>query len=114
VERGGDDVADAQKRMWRFMGDRIGWVDLEKGEVYLDPVASHRAAAAMVGDGDAFTASVTMLAKRMDDAGLLIRTEKKSGLKRKSLRCRETLQGVQRDVLVVAVTTLQPEIEEDE
>jgi hypothetical protein len=113
VERGGDDVADAQKRMWRSMGDRIGWVDLEEGEVYLDPVASHKAAAAMVGDGDAFTASVTMLAKRMDDAGLLIRTEKKAGLKRQSLRWRERLQGVQRDVLVLSVTALQPEIEDE-
>jgi hypothetical protein len=71
-----------------------------------------KAAAAMVGDGDALSASVTILAKRLDEAGLLVRADKRDQ-KRKSLRCRETLQGVQQDVLVVAVTTLQPEIEKE-
>ena len=111
AERGGDDVTNAQGWLWRPLGDRVGWVDLDRGEVYLLPIVSYKAAAAMVGDGDALTASVTVLAKRMDKAGLLIRTEKKAGLKRQSLRCRETLEGVQQDVLVVSVTTLHPEME---
>ena len=69
----------------------------------------------MVGDGDALTASVTILSpKRMDEAGLLIRTEKTSGLKRKSLRCRETLQGCSvRCSRVVKRATLQPDVEDE-
>ena len=40
-ERGSEeDRAQQDKELWRPMGSRIGWVDLEQEEAYLDPHVS--------------------------------------------------------------------------
>jgi hypothetical protein len=96
---------------WRPQGSCVGWVDLDAGEVYLDPTASLKAAQGMAQASEGIAETCTVLSKRMKEAGLLLRTD----LKRETLTFRKKLQGARRDVLHLSIKTLQPdELELDE
>ena len=79
---------------WQAQGECIGWLDGE--DLYLEPNASYMAAQRFVRDGgEVLPVNGSTLAKRLNEKGLLKRTDEK----RKRLKRRRTLAGKRREVL---------------
>jgi hypothetical protein len=85
-------------------GPCIGWV--EGVELFLEPESSHQAAQRLARDGsEGLAIGVTTLSKRLHEAGLLRRVEKRGG--KLYYQVRKTLGGVpRRKVLHLGVSTL--------
>jgi hypothetical protein len=96
-----------EMNVWRPQGIRVGWVDLDRGELYLDPAAAYKAAAAMAADGHGVGVKETTLRRRLKP--LLVRTGKEEG--RETLLHRQSLEGRRREVLVLKTDVLTQEIE---
>lgn len=97
---------DSEYDGWRPQGDRIGWVDGD--DLYLESVASYRVAQSQAQGGEALAISERTLRKRLKEKGYLISTDEK----RQTLTVRRTIEGVNRNVLRVRLSSLFCEKEE--
>jgi hypothetical protein len=112
ADRDGHPPTNAEAWGWRCdeikatrpQGPRAGWIDLNAGEIYLDPAASFKAAQAMSADGHGIGVKESTLRKRLAERRLLLRTGKDEG--RDTLLFREQVQGERTPVLVLKVSSL--------
>lgn len=82
------------RTIWRPQGMTVGWID-DNGEIYLDPIAAHKAAQSTAQQGEALQLSVGTLKRRLHQKGHL----KSIDHSRQTVTVRRTLQGKQRAVL---------------
>jgi len=94
-------TGDNWRSEWRPQGDRVGWVDFEKDDLFLEPEASYMAAQKMATESDGVPVSAQTLRKRLDEKHLLKTKEKGRGL-----MVRQMLQGVRQDVLHLDLSVL--------
>jgi hypothetical protein len=88
-------VDENERIDWRPQGDRIGWVDRDSGDLFLEPHASYSAAQRMAGlGGEGISVSDQTLHKRLDEKRLL-----KSKAKGRGLTVRKQVEGRRREVL---------------
>ena len=104
--RAGDAPRNARGWGWRArefngntdllpQGARVGWIDEDASDLYLDADTAYRAAQSIQTDGDGIAVTVQTLTRRLHQAGLLKTTD----LDRGKLRVRRMIEGVRRDML---------------
>jgi hypothetical protein len=76
------------------MGKRIGWHG-NRGQIFLDPQASYKAALEMARNGEGIPVAEKTLHKRMNEAGMLAATDPA----RERLVVRRVVDGRRRSVL---------------
>lgn len=104
-------IGENQRADWQPKGDRVGWLNADGDDLYLDRDASYRAAQAMSAEGAGIEVSAATLARRLRDKHLLASTDPA----RQTLTVRRMLDGKQRDVLhlsanTLGLTSLKPDI----
>jgi hypothetical protein len=87
--------------LWLPQGSCIGWCDAEG--LYLEPDAAYAAASELArAQGECLSVTLRTLNKRLQEAGLLLRTDES----RKTATVRKTLCGQRRDVLQLRLDAL--------